>query len=67
MAMRYPLALSEMRWPSVPLNTFDTRPLARWGIEVQAGPLRVRLAGRATPGMESAIAEVFGGEPEADE
>jgi hypothetical protein len=37
MATRYPLALSGMRWPSVPLDMFDTRPLARWGIEIQAG------------------------------
>jgi hypothetical protein len=37
MAMRFPLALSEMRWPSAPLDTFDTRALARWGIEIQAG------------------------------
>jgi hypothetical protein len=29
MAMRFPLALSEMRWPSAPLDTFDTRALAR--------------------------------------
>jgi hypothetical protein len=37
MANRFPLALSEMRWPSTPLDTFETRALARWGIEIQAG------------------------------
>ena len=31
MVARYPLALSEMRWPSVPLNKPLTEPLARWG------------------------------------
>jgi hypothetical protein len=30
MVARYPLALSEMRWPSVPLNKPLTEPLARW-------------------------------------
>ncbi|HVV49229.1 MAG TPA: hypothetical protein VHO06_06205 [Polyangia bacterium] len=37
LSVRYPLALSEMRWPSVPLGKRTTRPLARWGIECQAG------------------------------
>jgi hypothetical protein len=37
MAARYPLALSEMRAPSAPLDTFETRALARWGLEVHAG------------------------------
>jgi hypothetical protein len=37
LAIRYPLALSEMRWPSVPLGRPTTRPLARWGIECRAG------------------------------
>jgi hypothetical protein len=48
MAARYPLALSEMRWPSMPLDTFETEPLARWGIEINAGwrPLMERLLAR---------------------
>jgi hypothetical protein len=37
MAARFPLALSEMLAPSVPLDTFGTEPLARWGIEIHAG------------------------------
>jgi hypothetical protein len=37
MAARYPLALSEMLAPSTPLDTFGTKALARWGIEIQAG------------------------------
>jgi len=37
MAARFPLALSEMRSPSKPLDTFDTEPLARWGLEIHAG------------------------------
>jgi hypothetical protein len=37
MTTRYPLALSEMRWPSAPLDTFETEALARWGIEIHAG------------------------------
>lgn len=37
MAARYPLALTEMRWPSTPLDTFGTEALARWGIEIHAG------------------------------
>lgn len=37
MAARYPLALSEMRWPSAPLDTFGPEALARWGIEIHAG------------------------------
>jgi hypothetical protein len=37
LALRYPLALSEMRWPSEPLRRRTTRPLARWGIECRAG------------------------------
>jgi len=37
MVARYPLALSEMRWPSVPLNKPLTEPLARWGLEIHAG------------------------------
>jgi hypothetical protein len=37
MAERYPLALSEMRTPSAPLDTFETRALARWGFEIHAG------------------------------
>jgi hypothetical protein len=37
MATRFPLALSEMRWPSVPLHMVETQPLARWGIEIHAG------------------------------
>ncbi len=37
LSLRYPLALSELRWPSEPLGKRTTRPLARWGIECQAG------------------------------
>jgi hypothetical protein len=37
LAARYPLALSEMRWPSSPLGSFDAQPLARWGLECPAG------------------------------
>ncbi len=45
LAARFPLALSEMRWPSKPLNSFDTQPLARWGIEIMTGwrPIMERL------------------------
>ena len=48
MATRFPLALSEMRWPSVPLHMVETQPLARWGLEIQAGwrPLMERLLAR---------------------
>jgi hypothetical protein len=37
MVARYPLTLSEMRWPSTPLDTPRTEPLARWGLEIGAG------------------------------
>jgi hypothetical protein len=37
LAARFPLALSEMRWPSVPLGRWDTTPAARWGIECGTG------------------------------
>jgi hypothetical protein len=37
LASRYPFALSEMKWPSVPLGRPDTPALARWGIEVHSG------------------------------
>src|SRR5437868_4843928 len=37
LAGRFPLALSEMRWPSTPLGRFDTEPLARWGIGCGTG------------------------------
>ena len=37
MATRFPLALSEMRWPSVPLHMVETQPLARWGIDINVG------------------------------
>jgi hypothetical protein len=37
LASHFPLALSEMRWPSEPLDTFGTQPLARWGIDVMTG------------------------------
>jgi hypothetical protein len=37
MVQRFPLILSEMRWPSEPLHTFETEALARWGIEINAG------------------------------
>jgi hypothetical protein len=37
MATRFPLALSEMQWPSVPLHMVETQPLARWGLEINTG------------------------------
>lgn len=37
LATRYPLALSEMRWPSVVRRTLDSAPTARWGIECGTG------------------------------
>jgi hypothetical protein len=37
LALRYPLSLSEMRWPSAPLGRPQARPIARWGIECRAG------------------------------
>ena len=37
LAVRYPLALSEMLWPSVPINTVGAMPLASWGIDIVAG------------------------------
>ena len=37
LAARHPLALSEMRWPSVPLGRPETPALARWGLEVRSG------------------------------
>ena len=37
MATRFPLALSEMRWPSVALHMVETLPLARWGIDINTG------------------------------
>jgi len=45
LAARFPLALSEMRWPSTPLKSFDTQPLARWGIDIMTGwrPIMERL------------------------
>jgi hypothetical protein len=54
MAARYPLVLSEMRWPSTPLDTFSAEPLARWGIEIHAGwrSIMERLLER----LEAAIA-----------
>jgi hypothetical protein len=47
-ATRFPLALSEMLLPSNPLDTIDAQPLARWGIEINAGwrPILERLLGR---------------------
>jgi hypothetical protein len=37
LAVRYPLALSEMRWPSQPLRTIEASPVARWGIDIMTG------------------------------
>lgn len=37
LAARYPLSLSEILHPSVPLHRMDTSPMARWGIECNAG------------------------------
>ena len=54
-ASRFPLALSEMRWPSEPLKTFETKPLARWGIEIHAGwrPIMERLLERLEEEIEA--------------
>ena len=54
MVARYPLSLSEMRWPSIPLNKPLTEPLARWGLEIHAGwrALVERMLAR----LEAAIA-----------
>ena len=59
MAARFPLALSEMRLPSKPLDTFDTEPLARWGIEIQAGwrPIMERLLVRLEAEIEAQPAD----------
>src|SRR5438477_10718923 len=54
MVDRFPLALSEMRSPSKPLDTFDTEPLARWGIEINAGWRS--LMGRLLVRLEKEIA-----------
>ena len=45
LATRFPLALSEMRWPSKPPESFDSQPLAQCGIDIMAGwrPILVRL------------------------
>ncbi len=55
MAARYSLALSEMRSPSKPPDTFETEPLARWGVEIHAGwrPIMEPLLDR----LEAVIAE----------
>lgn len=55
LAVRYPLALSEMRWPSVPLGRPQTRPLARWGIECRTGwrPLIAGLLDRLEGEIET--------------
>ena len=51
----YPLALSEMRLPSHPLNSFDATALARWGLECRTGwrAILVRLFDK----LEAAIRE----------
>jgi hypothetical protein len=54
LASRYPLSLSEMRWPSAPLGTFGARATARWGIECHAGWRR--LIEKFLDGLEAAIA-----------
>src|SRR6266498_2418701 len=48
MATRFPLVLSEMRWPSVPLHMVETQPVARWGLEINTGwrPILERLLAR---------------------
>ena len=53
LAARYPLALSEMRWPSHPLNTIEATALARWGLECRTGwrQILVRLLDK----LEAAI------------
>jgi hypothetical protein len=37
LAVRYPLTLSEILWPSVAIDTAGTMPLASWGIDIVAG------------------------------
>ena len=54
MVTRYPLALSEMRWPSVPLNKPLNEPLARWGLEIHVGWRA--LVERMLERLEAAIA-----------
>jgi hypothetical protein len=54
LANRYPLALSEMRWPSKPLGTFRAEATAHWGIECQAGWRR--LIEKFLDELEAAIA-----------
>jgi hypothetical protein len=53
LAARYPLALSEMRWPSHPRNTIEATALARWGLECRTGwrQILVRLLDK----LEAAI------------
>jgi hypothetical protein len=55
LAALYPLALSEMRWPSHPLDTFETTALARWGLECRTGwrAILIRLLDK----LEAAIRE----------
>ena len=54
-ATRFPLALSEMFLPSKPLDTIDAQPLARWGIEINAGwrPILERLLRRLEAEIEA--------------
>jgi hypothetical protein len=54
LAAHYPLALSEMRWPSIAFNTPRTEALARWGLEIQVGWRDV--VQRMLERLESAIA-----------
>lgn len=54
LAARYPLALSEMRWPSAPLGTFEALPLARWGIDCMAGWRQILIS--LLDQLEAAIA-----------
>jgi hypothetical protein len=59
MAARYPLALSEMLTPSTPLDTFGTKAVARWGIEIHAGwrGLMERLLERLEAAIEAQPAD----------
>jgi hypothetical protein len=53
LAAHYPLALSEMRWPSHPLDTIEARALARLGLECRAGWRQVLV--RLLDKLEAAI------------
>jgi hypothetical protein len=54
LAHRHPLSLSEMRWPSTPLEKPGTMPTARWGIE--CGPGWRQIIEQLLVRLEAAIA-----------